>query len=66
MMLKWVLTIVIVVALLGGLRPLLTRHFGLGRLPGDVTLQRGGRSWYLPFTSTLLASLLAWLILRWL
>lgn len=66
MMLKWVLTIVIVVALLGGLQPLLSRHFRLGHLPGYVTLQRSVRRWHLPFTSTVLMSLLAWLILRWL
>lgn len=66
MMLKWVLTIVIVVALLGGLQPFLARHFRRGRLPGDITLQLGGRHWFLPFTSTVLMSLLAWMILRWL
>ncbi len=64
MLLKWLVSILIVVALLGGLRPLLSRHLPLGRLPGDITLQRGGRRWHLPFTSTILLSLLAWLILR--
>ncbi len=66
MLLKWLLTIVLVVAVIGGLQPLLARHLRLGRLPGDVTLQRGGRRWVLPFTSTVLMSLLAWLLLRWL
>ena len=66
MLLKWLLSIVIVVAVLGGLQPLLARHFRLGRLPGDLTVRRGGRDWHLPFTSTVLMSLLAWLILRWL
>ena len=65
-MLKWLMTIVFVVAFLGGLQPLLARHLRLGGLPGDITLQRGGRRWRLPFTSTILMSLLAWLILRWL
>ncbi|MEZ5627689.1 MAG: DUF2905 domain-containing protein [Denitromonas sp.] len=66
MLLKWLVSIVIVVALLGGLQPLLARYVRLGRLPGDVTLVRNGRTWHLPFTSTVLMSLLAWLILRWL
>ncbi|MCB1959483.1 MAG: DUF2905 domain-containing protein [Rhodocyclaceae bacterium] len=66
MLIKWLLSIVIVVALLGGLQPLLARYCRLGRLPGDITVHRGGRVWQLPFASTVLMSLLAWLILRWL
>lgn len=66
MLLKWLVSIVIVVALLGGLQPLLARYLPLGRLPGDITVQRKGQRWHLPFTSTVLMSLLAWLILRWL
>ncbi|WP_246116305.1 DUF2905 domain-containing protein [Denitromonas halophila] len=66
MLLKWLVSIVIVVALLGGLQPLLARYLPLGRLPGDVTMVRNGRTWHLPFTTTVLMSLLAWLILRWL
>ena len=64
-MLKWLISIVIVVALLGGLQPLIARYFPLGRLPGDMQVRRNGRTWHLPFTSTILMSLLAWLILRW-
>ena len=64
MLLKWLVSVLVVVALLGGLRPLLSRYMPLGRLPGDITLQRHGRTWHLPFTSTVLLSLLAWLILR--
>jgi hypothetical protein len=66
MLLKWLLSVLIVVALLGGLQPLLTRYLHLGRLPGDFSFQRNGRVWHLPFASTVLLSLLAWLILRWL
>lgn len=64
MLLKWLVSIVIVVALLGGLQPLLARYLPLGRLPGDVTVQRRGRTIHLPFATTILLSLLAWLILR--
>ena len=38
------LSIVIVVALLGGVQPLLARYLPLGRLPGDVTMLRKGRT----------------------
>jgi len=64
MLLKWLISVVIVVALLGGLQPLLARYLPLGRLPGDITVQRRGRVIHLPFTTTVLLSLLAWLILR--
>jgi len=64
MLLKWLVSIVIVVALLGGLQPLLARYLPLGRLPGDITVRRGGRHITLPFTTTIVLSLLAWLILR--
>jgi len=64
MLLKWLISLVIIVALLGGLQPLMTRYLPLGRLPGDITIRRDGRNIRLPFTSTILLSLLAWLILR--
>jgi hypothetical protein len=64
MLLKWLLSVLIVVALLGGLQPLLTRYLRLGRLPGDLSFQHRGRTWHLPFASTVLLSLLAWFILR--
>jgi hypothetical protein len=55
-MLKWLLTTVIALAILTAVSPLLARY-GLGRLPGDITLKFRGRLWYLPFTSTVLLSL---------
>ena len=43
--------------------PWLSR-FGLGRLPGDLTVRYKGRLYYLPLTSTILLSLLLTLITR--
>jgi hypothetical protein len=40
------------------------RKYGLGRLPGDITLRRGGRNYYLPFTTTILLSLALTLLAR--
>ncbi|TXF13421.1 DUF2905 domain-containing protein [Pelomicrobium methylotrophicum] len=60
-MLKWLITVVVALVLLGALTPLLAR-FGLGRLPGDVRLRREGREYYFPFSSTILLSLLLTLI----
>jgi hypothetical protein len=62
-MLKWVLVLVIALIVLTVLAPWLSR-FGLGRLPGDLTLRYKGRLYYLPFTSTILLSLVLTLITR--
>ena len=60
-MLKWFLAIVIALLLFGGLTPWL-RRMGLGRLPGDIRFERGGRRYEFPIGSTVLLSLLATLV----
>ena len=62
-MLKWVLVLAIALIVLTALAPWLSR-FGLGRLPGDLTLRYKGRLYYLPLTSTILLSLALTLITR--
>jgi len=62
-MLKWLLTLVLALAVLTLLAPWL-RKFGLGRLPGDVSVRYQGRTWYLPFTTTILLSLALTLLAR--
>ncbi len=62
-MLKWALVLAVAVVVLSGAAPWLARR-GLGRLPGDVVVRVRGRSYYLPFTSTLLISLVLTLIAR--
>ncbi|MBS1172961.1 MAG: hypothetical protein H6R12_1791 [Proteobacteria bacterium] len=46
--------------------PRLTARMKVGRLPGDVTVRFRGRDYFLPFATTLLLSLLATLLLRFL
>lgn len=60
-MLKWLLTIAITLIVLSAASPSL-RSLRLGRLPGDITVRVGERVLYLPFTSTVLISLLMVLI----
>jgi hypothetical protein len=55
-MLKWILTLIVALLVLTAFAPALGK-FGLGRLPGDITVRRNGRSYYLPFTTTILLSL---------
>jgi hypothetical protein len=62
-MLKWVLALAIALVVLTVLAPWLAKY-GLGRLPGDVTVRYKGRLYYLPFTSTILLSLALTLLVR--
>jgi hypothetical protein len=54
-MLKWLFTLIAALLVLGLLTPWLNR-LGLGRLPGDVRIQRKRGSVYFPFTSVILLS----------
>jgi hypothetical protein len=62
-MIKWLVTVVLALILFAGLTPLL-RRIGLGRLPGDIQLRLRGKDYSLPIASTVLLSLLAMLVAR--
>lgn len=62
-MLKWLLVLVVGVVVITLLTPWLSRY-GLGRLPGDITVRWRGRPVYLPITTTLLLSALLTLFAR--
>jgi len=63
-MLKWLIAIFLVVLLLGVAQPRLAARLRLGRLPGDLRLRLRGREYLFPFTSVLLLSLLASVLMR--
>ena len=56
-MIKWLLTLLAALLVLGLLTPWLSR-LGLGRLPGDVRVKHKRGVFYFPFTSVILTSLL--------
>lgn len=62
-MIKWLLTILIALAVLALATPWLER-LGVGRLPGDLRFTARGRVYFLPIASTLVFCALAWLIGR--
>lgn len=62
-MLKWLLVIVVAIIIITLAMPWLARH-GLGKLPGDITVNWKGRRIYLPITTTILLSLALTLIGR--
>ena len=59
--LKWLLTLGLALLVVGALTPW-SRRLGLGRMPGDITIERGGRQYFFPIGSTIILSLLASLI----
>jgi hypothetical protein len=62
-LLKWLLALVVALAVLTALSPWLAR-LGIGRLPGDITVRVRGRNYYFPLTTTILLSLALTLIAR--
>ena len=62
-MLKWLLVLVVGVIVITVFTPWLARY-GLGRLPGDITVRWRGRPLYLPITTTLLLSAILTLVAR--
>lgn len=64
-MIRWLIVVFLALVLINGLAPLL-RRLGLGRLPGDFHFRLFGREWHIPLGSTVVLSLLASLIARWL
>jgi hypothetical protein len=61
---RWFIATGIALLLFSGLMPWL-RRFGLGRLPGDLNFRWLGRDWSIPVMSTLVLSLLAAALARW-
>ena len=61
-MARWLIILGLVLVVAGLLWPWLTR-LGLGRLPGDIVIEREGFRLYIPLATSLLLSLVLSLIL---
>ncbi len=62
---KWIILIGLGVVLLGGLVWVMGRAgLPLGRLPGDVHIERGGLSVYFPCATTILISIVLTVVLN--
>ena len=64
-MLRWLLVTLLALIIFSGLQPWLQK-LGFGKLPGDFRFRLFGREWFIPLTSTLLLSMLAAAIAKWL
>lgn len=64
-MMRWLWVVLLALVLFSGLHPWL-KKWGFGRLPGDIHFRLLGREWGIPLTSTLVLSLAAAALARWL
>ena len=64
-MLRWLIVVFLALIIFSGLQKWLQK-LGFGRLPGDFRFRLFGREFFLPVSSTLLLSLLAAVIAKWL
>ncbi|MEN9888748.1 MAG: hypothetical protein RL559_785 [Pseudomonadota bacterium] len=64
-MIRWFLVTLLALVIFSGLQPWLQK-LGFGRLPGDLNFRLFGRAWRLPITSTLLLSMIAAGVAKWL
>ena len=66
-MVRWLVAIGLVMVLIGLLWPLLSK-LGLGRLPGDIVIERGNVRFYFPIVTCLIVSIVLsfffWLLNR--
>ena len=54
-MVRWLVAIGLVLVLVGLMWPLLSK-LGLGRLPGDIVIERGNARFYFPIVTCLIVS----------
>jgi len=62
---RWLILVGAVLVVLGLAWPWLAR-LGLGRLPGDIRIERDGFGFYFPITTSLIVSIVISLIVWWL
>lgn len=62
-MIRWMIVIFLALMFISWFTPLLNK-LGFGKLPGDLRFKLFGREWYVPLTTTIVLSLIATLIAK--
>ena len=62
-MIRWLIVVFVVLLLIQGITPWLSK-IGLGRLPGDLRFRMFGREFFIPFTTTIILSMVCAAIAR--
>jgi hypothetical protein len=61
---RWLVVMFLALMVISAIRPWLDK-LGIGKLPGDLRFRFLGREWFIPLASSVLLSLLAFGIARW-
>ena len=64
-MIRWIIVVFLALMLISWLHPVLQK-LGFGRLPGDLRFKLFGREFFIPLTSTILLSMVAAAIAKYL
>lgn len=64
-MFRWLIVTFLALIIFSGLQPWLHK-LGLGRLPGDFHFRLFGREWQIPLASSIVLSMLAAALAKWL
>ncbi len=64
-MIRWLVVTLLALVFISGLRPWL-KKLGLGELPGDFRFTLWGREFFLPIATTVLISVVASVVAKWL
>ena len=64
-MFRWLIVVFLALVLISWFTPMLQK-LGLGRLPGDLRFKLFGREMFIPLTSTILLSMVAAVIAKYL
>jgi hypothetical protein len=64
-MIRWLIVVFLVLVLINGFTPWLQK-MGFGRLPGDLRFRLFGKEFFIPLTTTIILSLAAAAIARFL
>ncbi|MDD2810835.1 DUF2905 domain-containing protein [Rhodoferax sp.] len=64
-MFRWLIVVFLALVLINGFTPWLQK-LGFGRLPGDLRFTLFGKAFFIPFTTTIILSLVAAAIARFL
>lgn len=64
-MIRWLIVVFLILVLINGMTPWLQK-LGFGRLPGDLRFRIFGKEFFIPLTTTIILSMVAAAIARFL
>ena len=64
-MTRWLVVMFLALMVISAIRPWLDK-LGIGKLPGDLRFRFLGREWFIPLASSVLLSMVAFALARWL